>query len=245
MAKYVVDVKSLVAVAEAIRKKTGKSASMTLAQMPTEIERMSNKIRSIAQGDGFTLTADELAGISRLYDYAFYRTLITSIELPTGISSIGASSFEGCQVLKKVTIPEGVYNILTSCFRDCITLENVTFPKSLNSLGNHSFRNTGMSQVIIPSSDITVGYGVFTYCKKLTHVTFQGNVRNILGYVFKGCTSLKLVDFTACTSVPTLLSSDVFDAVPSTCEVRVPSSLYDAWITATNWSECSDLIIPY
>lgn len=38
MAKYIVDDASLTAVADAIRAKTGKSASLTLAQMPTEIE---------------------------------------------------------------------------------------------------------------------------------------------------------------------------------------------------------------
>lgn len=44
------------------------------------------------------------------------------------------------------------------------------------------------------------------------------------------------VDMTACTSVPSLPSTDLFSSSNKPYTVLVPASLYDEWIAATNWS---------
>jgi hypothetical protein len=49
------------------------------------------------------------------------------------------------------------------------------------------------------------------------------------------------VDFSQNTQVPTLSSTNAFD---STAVILVPESLYDEWISATNWSSLSSQIKP-
>lgn len=44
------------------------------------------------------------------------------------------------------------------------------------------------------------------------------------------------VDMTECTSVPRLPATNLFSSSGKSYTVLVPASLYDEWITATNWS---------
>lgn len=65
----------------------------------------------------------------------------------------------------------------------------------------------------------------------------------------KGRTLLKftglletLYDFSQHTSVPTLSNTNAFKGINGICKIIVPDSLYDSWITATNWSTYADYI---
>jgi hypothetical protein len=51
------------------------------------------------------------------------------------------------------------------------------------------------------------------------------------------------LDFTRCTSIPTLENSNAFTGIPADCEFRVPAELYDEWIAATNWSTYASQIV--
>jgi hypothetical protein len=53
---------------------------------------------------------------------------------------------------------------------------------------------------------------------------------------FYGCTALEIVDFSKVTKVPYLSSTSTFGSTNNTYKILVPNSLYDSWITATNWS---------
>ena len=57
----------------------------------------------------------------KLGDYAFEGCRgLTSLTLPSSITSIGESAFEYCSGLTSLTIPSSVTLISTSAFSDCI-----------------------------------------------------------------------------------------------------------------------------
>ena len=52
-------------------------------------------------------------------------TSITSIEIPSSVTSIGDSAFEGCSGLTSIEIPSSVTSIGDSAFYDCVNLKTV------------------------------------------------------------------------------------------------------------------------
>lgn len=59
-------------------------------------------------------------------------------------------------------------------------------------------------------------------------------------YLIQG-KSLKCLDFSRATAVPSLASTRL--DIPSDCEIRVPASLVDTWKAATNWATYADHIV--
>ncbi len=75
--------------------------------------------------------------LTSIGDNAFKGTSITSIEIPTTITSIGNSAFENCRNLKSVTIPATITSIGENAFKGCSGLEEIYVkvqnPLSINS----------------------------------------------------------------------------------------------------------------
>lgn len=81
-----------------------------------------------------------------------------------------------------------------------------------------------------------IGKTAFSYCFDLETISIPQGVSTIYERVFYNCTSLRKIDFSNHTTVPTLSNANAFQNVPSTCKVIIPDTLYDEWINATNWS---------
>ena len=68
---------------------------------------------------------------------------LTSITIPSSVTSLGYSCFSGCSRLTSITIPSSVTSLGNACFYDCSSLSSITLPSSVTSLGYHCF--TGCS----------------------------------------------------------------------------------------------------
>ena len=98
-------------------------------------------------------------------------------------------------------------------------------------------------EVTIPADATTFVAAAFRGDNALRRVTCLGNIASIPAQVFQRCYSLRFVDFTHCTAVPTLANVNAFDQTHAQLEIRVPASLADAWKAATNWSSLADHIV--
>ena len=104
---------------------------------------------------------------------------------------LGYSVFKGCSVLTSVTIPSSVTSIDGSAFEGCSGLTSLTIPSSVTSIESSAFKDcSGLTSLIIPSSVTSIGSYVFENCSGLTSITIPSSVTEIGGAAFKGCSSL-------------------------------------------------------
>ena len=66
-------------------------------------------------------------------------TEVTSVKIPSGVTSIGHSAFCQYAALTSVTIPPSVTNIETMAFFNCNSLASITIPDSVTSIGGMAF----------------------------------------------------------------------------------------------------------
>ena len=98
--------------------------------------------------------------------YAFGGCSITSVEIPSSLTSIGRQAFERCTYLTSINIPDGVTDIEWGAFWDCSSLTSIDIPNSVTSIGKYTFRNcSSLTTVIcrakkVPKLERTAFYNV-------------------------------------------------------------------------------------
>lgn len=160
-------------------------------------------------------------GVEEIATYALYRCMATEIILPNSVVTIGQNAFYNCLYLKSMILPDNITTLATQCFYGCEALETIVLPENLTIINTACFRG----------------------CTSLKKVVFKSMFTTITTNVFNGCSSLEVLDFSACTTVPSVNNVNSFTGIPTTCKMVVPDSLYDSWITKTNWSNYASYII--
>ena len=153
----------------------------------------------------------------------FSYTNITSVTIPTTVTSIGEYAFYGCTRLKSVSIPKSVTSIGRYTFYGCASLTSVTIPNSITSIGEYMFVGcTGLTSVSIPTSVTSIGEYAFYGCTGLKSISIPNSVTSIRGYAFDGCTGLTSV--TIPTSV-TSIGDYAFCRCTGLTSITIPSSV--------------------
>ena len=118
---------------------------------------------------------------------------LTSLTIPSSVTSIGFSAFSGCSGLTSLTIPSSVTSIGSSAFEGCSGLTSFTIPSSVTSIGSSAFEGcSGLTSFTIPSSVTSIGSGAFEGCSGLTSLTIPSSVTSISSgaFLFCGLTNL-------------------------------------------------------
>ncbi len=168
-----------------------------------------------------SIAGKPVAGIG---DYAFYNcTSITSVTIPTSITSIGNESFYDCTSMTHVTIPASVTSMGVGVFTYCTSLASVTIPASVTSIGDNAFQYcSSLASVTIDASITSIGTSVFNDCTSLTSVTIPAGVTSIGNQAFSNCT--KLTSVTIPTGI-TSIATDAFAYCTSLTNVTIPASV--------------------
>ena len=102
---------------------------------------------------------------------AFYNCSgLTSLSLPSGITSIGWEAFSGCSGLTSLSLPSGITSIGGYAFSGCSGLTSLSFPSGITSIGGYAFSGC---------SGLT---SIYVYAEKLP---------NMESDVFDGCDAKK------------------------------------------------------
>jgi hypothetical protein len=133
-----------------------------------------------------------------------------SFTIPDGAREVGRGAFAGCR-LSTVTIPSSVTSIGNRGFGDSYSLTSVTIPDSVIWMGDHVFAAcTSLTNVTLDSNlgsrmfegcrdliNVALGTnvtriadGAFAYCTNLTRITIPNSVTNIGDGAFDGCSNL-------------------------------------------------------
>ncbi len=117
----------------------------------------------------------------------------SSIILPSSLTSIGSSAFEGCSGLTSITLPSSVRSIEFWAFFNCSGLTSITLPSSLTSIGSYAFYGcSGLTSITLPSSLKSIGSYAFDDCK-LFPLYILGKQLKLDAYTFKGLNSLSVI----------------------------------------------------
>ena len=152
----------------------------------------------------------------------------SNIEIPATIDGkpvkyISDAAFKDCESITSVTIPNGILSIGASAFEGCKSLTNVVIPNSVNSIGDSAFEACGsLTNIVIPDSVASIGDSVFMWCHSLTSVTLPDNMKTIPLQMFYNCTSLKNVTIPNCV---TSIERGAFAFCQSLTSVTIPKSV--------------------
>ena len=106
----------------------------------------------------------------------------------TGGSCISYGAFEGCSNLTSVALPSTITSIEPSSFYDCTGLTSITIPNTVTSIGACAFFEcTSLTSVTIPKSVTDIGEKAFSKCLKMTAINVasdNANYTSVNGVMF-------------------------------------------------------------
>lgn len=110
-------------------------------------------------------------GVTSIGNHAFGGRVLTNIEIPYGVTSIGTKAFYGCENLASIEIPDSVMNIGSDAFRACRSLSSIKIPNSITSINDRVFQScSGLTDIIIPENITSIGEDAFRLCTNLNTV---------------------------------------------------------------------------
>ena len=102
------------------------------------------------------------SGVTELASDAFYRCVVTEINMPSSLKKIGSDAFRECDNVTKLEFPDNVEEIPTYLCLACENLSEVKLPKNLKTLGYGAFSSCdNLSTVVIPSGVTSIGADAF------------------------------------------------------------------------------------
>lgn len=257
---------SLTAIADAIRAKTGKSASM---QFPADFV---SEIGSIETGGGGSDMLPTFIANQNVGSYTFNDTSVTDWQFAekkfTYLSIPNVVALQKDNVFYKATIDTLELNNLQVCranFFANLIVQTLSVPK-LATIGSSAFQKCSLSSLNLPNFVNCTGQTAF---KEMDHLvtavlpkcTTPGN------YSFESCGNLTAVDFTALATVPqglfnrctalnviilrnttavALANVNAFlNMAGKAVTVYVPSALVAAYPNMTNWASVTGATLTF
>ena len=197
----------------------------------------------VIDGTVTEITAADLQGATKIRDYTFYSSNITSIEIPDGVTLIGTYAFYDCSSLTSITIPDGVTVIGKSAFNGCSNLPSITLPNSITTIANNTFQGCDkLESIEIPDSVTSIGAYAFMGCDSLTLITIPDSVTSIGDYALRIGSATNKATITIMSTTPPPISSSIFNASYLN-QIIVPAGTGDTYKSATNWSNFADYIV--
>ena len=199
--------------------------------------------------DCHSLTGGSFPCVTSIGTYAFYNCHELSYIYAPSASYLGSYAFQYCSKLTSVNFPL-VSAVTTSAFNNCQILSVALFSSAI-SVSSYGFWNCySLRQVSLPLVQFLFSYA-FGRCYELSVLSFPSAIR-IYGSAFISCYNL-LSLYLLGSSMVSLSASTAFNSTPISTyttstggvygKIYVPSSLYNSYITATNWTIFSARIV--
>lgn len=128
---------------------------------------------------------------------------LSSVEFNDKIKTINKDAFASCTALTSVVVPNTVTTLGNGAFKECSELSSVILSSNLTTLEANLFRNTAITEIVIPdsvtkitsyvnesTSELTAG--TFYGCSKLKKVYLGKNTTDISQYTFVGCDGIEI-----------------------------------------------------
>lgn len=131
-------------------------------------------------------------GVTQIGALAFFNCKhIQTLTLPDSLCEIGEQAFSQCHILTKINIPNSVKRIPKGCFSHCKKLEEVILSDSLLDIQDNAFEYChSISEFHLPDSIKSIGHRAFSHCNKIKQITLPASLDKNGNELFLGCSSL-------------------------------------------------------
>jgi hypothetical protein len=210
-------------IADAIRSKTGGTASIAASAFPSAIAAIPT---------GPVTSGTSSISVTGIYDISSYSSVSVNVsaqdlfyarvqngmyqDLFEDSAIVNLYSYTLASASFKAVSFKNLENVGYATFFNCTNMSSIYAPK-LSSIGGYAFQTTGISKADF-SLLSSIPTGAFLSCTKLDSVSMP-SVTYIGADAFKGCTSLSYVEFSSCTS----LGQSAFNACTKLESVSFPN----------------------
>ena len=126
------------------------------------------------------------------------------------------------QNLETLTFGNQVQYIPPEIANNAVKLNHVTIPSSVTAIGRSAFVNSGLTEIFIPNSVVSIDYSAFSGCGNLTSVVMENSVTSLGNGVFTSCSNLRNVKLSnSLTSIP----SSTFSNCTSLNKIVIPKKV--------------------
>ena len=142
-------------------------------------------------------------GCTNLKNFYYYGDVEDWCKISFGEYGLSLSAdakvyFNG-KLVKDIVIPESITKIGNSQFYGFNWVESITLHDGITSIGDHAFSKTNIKEMYIPDGITQIPYGCFYGCTRMEYLSLPASINKtgstVAGYVFSGCTGLKLVEY--------------------------------------------------
>ena len=149
--------------------------------------------------------------------FAFIGSALTSVIIPSSVTTIGFYAYADCRNLASIIIPSSVTIIKAGAFHLCTNLKSITLASSITSIEEYAFQ----------------------YCYALTSIELPSSVTSIGKGAFERCSAL--ASFTIFATIPPVVGESLFIDT-NDFPIFVPAESVDIYKSAENWSDYADRI---
>lgn len=185
------------------------------------------------------------SGVTSIGESAFEGAhQLLGIVLPEHLQSVGNNGFRGCSRLTEVSLGGEVTRLGNGALEECLSLRAASLPSQLKAIGARLFKGcASLTAITLPSTVTRIGQEAFYGCTSLTNVTLPEKLASLGGGAFALCEKLASIDIPEGLSV---IGGDTFNGCVALTSVRVPSSVATIGRDAFSWcTALHDVCIPY
>ena len=129
--------------------------------------------------------------LTDIAEWAFSASDLEYIEIPEGVTTVGAWAFANCTELYRANIPDSVYFFGSGAFKDCPLLEYARIPQGTGAIPYGLYMNCdSLVDVEIPYGVTVIDTCAFQYCDNLQTLTIPYSVTAINQEALADCPSL-------------------------------------------------------
>lgn len=177
--------------------------------------------------------------VSEVGDKAFANSAVVSVALPSSVTKIGVSAFEGSSLTSLTDGMGGtdfahVSSIGERAFAGCAGFSTVVIPAKMTSIPAGLFEGTAITDIVFPATVENIGTSAFADCLKLKSIEFPATLKGIGSAAFAGCDSL--MSIVVNSTLPLAITDDTFsEKAYADATIRVPLGYRADYAAAEGW----------